>query len=481
VDISQVCCWHGGALFYAIRGLALNPNSLSCLNNLGNIYLEQGKSDLAFAQFKKAIELDPNNFSIFSNLLYCSNLLSDLPKEILFDYHCQFGKVLMDFTSSRYPEIPLKNSLEVNRKLKIGFVSADLRDHAVVNFMEPIFANLDQSKFHLIAFSNSGITDSTTDRIKKYFSDWHQVLMMNDYDLAQLIAKLEIDILFDLSGHTAHNRLPVFAMSPAPIQMTWIGYPCTTGLKTMDYVLFEAQTPDGFMDKEYIEKIIYLPMSFPFKPFEPSPSIEPLPALRNGYLTFGVFNSPKKYSSTSINLWIKTLNALPTSKIVFGGVADNGLRKNLLSKFSEKNIGSDRISFLDYMPIDKFLMAHQAIDICLDTYPYSGGTTTNHALWMGVPVLTLRGETNASLQSTGILNSQGLVNWSCANEDEFIEKARYWDKQLEELGQIRFKIRQNFQFGDSETFKNIVHGFEKALSMAWIRYCNKEAPTTFRV
>jgi predicted O-linked N-acetylglucosamine transferase (SPINDLY family) len=147
------------------------------------------------------------------------------------------------------------------------------------------------------------------------------------------------------------------------------------------------------------------------------------------------------------------LNVIPTSKIVFGGVADNGLRKNLLSKFSEKNIGPERISFLDYMPIDKFLMAHQAIDICLDTYPYSGGTTTNHALWMGVPVLTLRGETHASLQSTGILNSQGLNNWSCANEDEFIEKAGYWDKQLEELGQIRLKIRQNFQFSDSETLR----------------------------
>jgi predicted O-linked N-acetylglucosamine transferase (SPINDLY family) len=201
----------------------------------------------------------------------------------------------------------------------------------------------------------------------------------------------------------------------------------------------------------------------------------------NGYLTFGVFNSPKKYSNTSINLWIKTLNAIPTSKIVFGGVADNALRKNLLTKFSGKNIGPDRISFLDYMPIDKFLMAHQAIDICLDTYPYSGGTTTNHALWMGVPVLTLRGGTNASLQSTGILSYQGLDQWSCGSEEEFINKARYWDKQLDELNQIRLRMRNDFQLADDGLSINVTKGLEKALGLAWGRYCNKEAPATFRV
>jgi predicted O-linked N-acetylglucosamine transferase (SPINDLY family) len=469
------------ALKNGLKAKELDPNNIYALNNLGSAYLYLGEIELAIEQFESSIKLNPNNFSVYSNKLFGESMLSTISKEINFNKHCEFGEALCQFVKSKYPPLKLINEINAHKKLRIGFVSGDFRDHAVANFIDPILKFMDLDKFQLFAFSNYPSEDHVTLQLRSYFSSWHNIFRLSDYEVAKLIQEKAIDILIDLSGHTGNNRLPVFAIKPSPIQISWIGYPLTTGLKTIDYTFLDYKAPSGVYDKFYTEKIVYLPYSWPFKTANPSPAINQLPALVNGHLTLGIFNNARKFNDYSINLWAKVLRLLPDAKLIMAGISNDLFRKNLLSKLNDLDIKSERITTIPQLPLYDFLELHHKVDFCLDTYPYTGGTTTAQSLWMGVPVLTLRGDTVESNQTTSHLLECNLREWSCTSPEELLKKVSYWSVHHNELNSIRRDLRLNFlNQGDIE-WQKFSSSLGDAFVKMWTLYCNNVQPQSFRI
>ena len=470
-----------GALKNALKALEIDSKNNSAINNLANIYLSLGEINLALEQYDKSIQINPHNFSIYSNKLFCESLSNDLSPDLKFNDHIKFGEVVLNYVKSNYSEIVLTNDLNPDRVINIGFVSGDLRDHPVINFMECIFKYLDKGKFRLFAFHNYPTEDSTSLRLKSDFFSWHEVFHLSDTALAKLIQHQNIDILFDLSGHTGNNRLPVFALKAAPIQISWIGYPLTTGLKTIDYTFLDGKAPSGVFDKGYVEKIVYLPFSHPFQPANPSPSINALPALSKGFITLGMLNNARKFSNESLENWSLVLKKIPNSILMIGGISQQLLQENLLKKLQGLGIPSHRIQFSPKLPLYDFLELHHQIDFCLDTYPYSGGSTSAHSLWMGVPVLTLKGNAPESLQTMGHLIAHNLQDWGAESINEYLEKAKYWSEHLQELAIIRSELRNRFASVDGSEWKTYTGGVALALSQIWRRHCQGLPPDSFRV
>jgi predicted O-linked N-acetylglucosamine transferase (SPINDLY family) len=234
-------------------------------------------------------------------------------------------------------------------------------------------------------------------------------------------------------------------------------------------------------DSLYVEKIVYLPQSFPFKPANPSPHVNKLPALENGYITFGMFNNSRKFSLDSIKLWGKVMQLIPNSKIMFAGVSNHIFKGKLYQRLEEQGIEASRISVEPQLPLFEFLELFHKVDICLDTFPYSGGTTTAHSLWMGVPVLTLSGETLESNQSGAHLLTNGLQEWICCSHEEYLLKAKYWSDHIQELNNLRKSLRQTFETTDGSSWDIFSKGLELALTQMWLKYCMNLPTESFRI
>lgn len=471
------------SLRHSKLALQYNPNKVATYHNLAFVYKELSQSKKAYEVYKKILESSPYDFLIHSNKLFNLLEIEGLSTEAIFKEHCGFGAAVNKYLESIGYQKPAqyRNSLDLTRKLKVGFVSGDLRNHSVVNFMEPIFSNINKEQFQIYAYSNSPLEDHVSDRLRSYFNSWHKVDLLSDLELSNLILDEEIDILVDLSGHTALNRLVVFGMKPAPIQLSWIGYPGTTGISQMDYYFYPNSCPSGIYDNQFVEKIAYIPSAFAFQPAKDSPDVNLLPALSNGFITFGVFNNPRKFSEKSYELWVDVLKLLPNTNLLIAGILSDSLKDQILEKFTSLGVDLKRVTIYPRQPLNDYLALHHSVDICLDTYPYTGGTTTNHAVWMGVPTLTLRGETQASLQTHGILASYGLSEWSCGSKEEYIQKVLYWSENTEHLADLRQKMRPNMLISLGNSSKSGVLGVERAFTHMWERHVAGLPPESFRL
>ncbi|SFC75514.1 Glycosyl transferase family 41, partial [Polaromonas sp. OV174] len=309
----------------------------------------------------------------------------------LFAEHCRFGAQFEAPLRAQWPQHG--NSREPARCLQVGFVSGDLYNHAVASFIEPVLVHLAAyASLSLHAYANHPTDDSVTQRLRGHVKHWHPVVGLSDAALAEKIRADGIDILIDLSGHTSKHRLLSFVRKPAPVQVSWIGYPGTTGLSSMDYYLSDRFIlPPGQFDHQFTEKLVYLPANAPFLPAAYAPLVNDLPALSHGYLTFGSFNRPSKISRAVIALWSQLLRALPDSRMVLGAMREDDQYDTLTAWFAEERIARERLDFHPRSGMRNYLALHHQVDVCLDTFPYNGGTTTYHALWMGVPTLTLAG------------------------------------------------------------------------------------------
>lgn len=313
-------------------------------------------------------------------------------------------------------------------------------------------------------------------------AQWRDVIGMDDDALYECIRLDGIDILIDLSGHTAHNRLPVLARRPAPVQATWIGYPGTTGLNAVDYYLTDRVIlPPGQFDHLFTEKLVHLPVSAPFQPELNAPDIGPLPALAKGHVTFGSFNRISKIGRPVIAAWGRLLRALPNSKLLIAGVPDNGGADQLLAWLAEEGIDAGRVSLKKRCGLIPYLDLHNDVDIALDTFPYSGGTTTLHALWMGVPTLTMAGDTAAGRQTVCILEHSGLPQYIAHDADDFERKGVTLSRDLGALGALRAALRDRFALPSSEFLTQVADGLESALRMMWQRWCKGQPAASFEV
>jgi protein O-GlcNAc transferase len=462
-------------------GLQKRPDMIAAYNNLAAILDDLGRSAEAEVAFRHAAELAPDIAHVHSNLLFHISHSNDISATELFREHQlyaeRFEKPLQQSLS------PHGNARDKDKVLKVGFVSGDFRHHAVANFIEPVLTHLRQSpEVSIYAYSNNSCEDAVTRRIQSSVHNWRLIDGKSDEFVAQLVREDCIDILIDLSGHTAHNRLLVFARKPAPLQASWIGYAGTTGLTSMDYYFGDPYwLPVGKFEDQFSEKIIRLPATGLFQPFSEAPDVSPLPACKNGFLTFGSFNLLRKLTPSVIAVWSQIMRSAPRSRMLLGAMPEAGDNAALIEQFAHHGIESDRLYFHQKLPTADYLHLHHQVDVCLDTFPYPGGTTSCHALWMGVPTVTRVGDTPVSRVGATIQNHAGLTQFIANDKDEFVARAANWASNFDELALIRKTLRTRFVESPMGRPELVGAAFQKALRTMWHRWCDRDAPAAFDV
>ena len=463
------------------RALDIDPGSAAAHSNMGNLLASMGRVEDAVESLRRALLIEPSRADAFSNLLFSLSHSHATDPQSLFREHSNFGE--------RY-EAPLRarwrkhtNVQDPDRPLRVGMVSGDLYHHAVANFIEPVLRQLAGTpQLSLHVYSNRDVNDRVSQRMRGYVAEWHSIAALSDESLASRITADRIDILIDLSGHTARNRLLAFARKPAPVQVSWIGYPCTTGLTAMDYYLGDRfKFPVGQFDDQFTEAMVYLPASAPFLPFERAPDVNTLPALGNGYVIFGSFNRLAKLNPSVIRLWAQLLHALPNAILLFGGMPATFDHGHLAAWLAREGIGAERLRFHPRSDMASYLRLHHHVDICLDTFPYTGGTTSLHAMWMGVPTLTLAGRTPASRAGAAVLGRVGLEGFAADDAEDFVRKGVGWANNLPALAEIRAGMRDRFAASAVGKPAVIAEAFERALRIMWQRWCAGLPAESFRV
>jgi len=456
------------------RALMINPALVEAHSNLGTAYKEQGKITEAEMSYKNALLVKPDFSSCYSNLLFLMNFNPRYTSGALFAEHLKFAE--------RYAQ-PLASSLRRHsnecipgRRLKIGYVSPDFRRHSVAYFIEPVLAAQNRDNFEVFCYSDVPLEDDITERLRGYSDHWRNIIALSDDEVADLIRGDGIDILTDLAGHTAHNRLLVFAQKPAPVQISWIGYPATTGLTSIDYKIVDNHTdPAGMTDKFYTETLTHMPESFLcYLPEKDCPAVGPLPALTAGHITFASFNDFAKVSPDVIRFWRVIIQTIPNARLVMKakGLSDKKTCQNFIDTFTRLDMSTEKITLLPQVPTTRDHMdMYNSIDIGLDTFPYTGTTTTCEALWMGVPVITLAGNTHASRVGVSLLSNVGLPELIAATPQEYISKAVSLAHDLGKLQSLRTCLRGMMSRSPLTDAQKFTLNLEERYGIMWDNWC----------
>jgi len=462
----------------ASAALALEPHHEKAAITLALVLQTQGRPAEAVAVYRSLLKRNPKNTDAYSNMLFCMSEMPEFTPDALFGEHLRYGKVAGQGAA---PPALWDNTPEPERRLRIGFVSGDLRNHAIASFIEPVFERLGpRPGMELYAYYTHTINDAATERLRGYLHQWRNVAALDDAALEQQVRADGIDILVDLSSHTSFNRLPAFARRLAPIQASWMGYPGTTGLAAMDYYLVDRKfLPHGTFDHLFTEKLVQLPQSVPFKPAADSPKVGPLPALANGHVTFGSFNRLSKFNSEVIKAWARLLHALPDARLLVAGMPTRDDHARLRGWLEQEGIAAHRVDFHGRIGLHDYLALHQRVDLCLDTFPYSGGTTTLHAGWMGVPTLTLAGGTVPGRQTASVLEHCGLPQFIARDVDDFVARGLAICGDLEALAALRATLRERYVLPTSDGMTQVADGIEHALRLIWRRWCQGLPPASF--
>ncbi|TDP63957.1 tetratricopeptide repeat protein [Roseateles toxinivorans] len=450
------------ALVHYRQAVLLQPGYALFHSNLAFALKELGRFDEAAASYRRALDLEPLNFETRSNLIFMLNYLPEADGAL--DEARQFGeqalRVARPFASWNCPPEP-------GRRLRVGLVSADLRNHPVGYFAQSVLAELGRD-VDLVVYANQANDDAVSMVIRSHCQRWHGVRALSDEALAQLIHADAIDVLIDLAGHTAHNRLPVFAWKPAPVQLSWLGYCASTGLSTIDGFVGDPWiTPPGG-EAQFIEPVLRLPETFLcFTPPALDIAVGPLPALAQGCITFGCFNKPLKMNEAVVALWARVLQAVPGSRLLLKGGSQEAVREG----FARHGIGPERLLLEGASPRAAYLAAYNSVDIALDPFPYPGGTTSVEGLWMGVPVLSLRGATALSRQGESLLQNLGLSDWVAADEDDYLARAVAHASDLPALAALRAGLRERLLRSPLCDAPRFAGHLDALLRQAWRGWC----------
>ncbi|WP_339890870.1 tetratricopeptide repeat protein [Neptuniibacter pectenicola] len=411
-------------------------------NNLGTVYRKKADLASAIAFYKSALVLDPSRLDIHSNLLMCMASSDGVsPSEYLKEALCYGAQAQK--TADSYTDWPLLDKSS-GKTLNVGFVSGDLRNHPVAAFIESFIGCFDDGKISLTAFSTTSQVDKVSERLKGYFKDWHCIEALTDKDAATLIYQSKVDILIDLSGHTAGNRLSLFAWKPAPIQVSWIGYFASTGVSEIDYILTSNALSPPEYESHYIEQQWHIDSAGCLKVPSVDVVVESLPALKNGYVTFGSFHSLAKLSDAVIETWCEILHRVPNSKLFFKckELVDSAFRERLIAKCEGFGIDGNRLLLEEASPLPEYFEAYNSIDIGLDPFPYNSGTVSYHSLWMGVPYIALKGDRILSRIGFANLSQVGLGALVANDREGYVERAVQFASNIEELASIRAGLRE---------------------------------------
>ena len=402
---------------------AVLPNVSEVHFNLAGIYREFGRTDEAIATYRRALALTPGHAPTYSNLLLELNYSASLAAPALFAEHQRFGERF----ARRY-EAPVPDPAWP-RRLRIGYLSPDFRNHVVMRFMEPILAQHDRSRFEVWCYATSARKDEVTARLRGLAERWVDAEELGEAELADRIRADRIDLLVDLAGHTAGNSAMTLAMKPAPVQATYLGYPNTIGLGAVDYRITDAfADPPGEADRLSVEKLLRLPRTyFCYRPEATSPELVPLPALAKGAVTFGCFNNFAKLSAPFLDAAARVLAELPGSRLLLKArpLSIPSLAQSVRERFARAGIPAERVELRGWEEgVANHLLIYNSVDIALDSFPYNGATTTCEALWMGVPVVTLACDRHAGRAGSSLLHGVGLGELVARDVDEYVAICR---------------------------------------------------------
>ncbi|MET0232144.1 MAG: hypothetical protein ABW186_14515, partial [Rhodanobacteraceae bacterium] len=462
-----------GATSVIDAALRDDPRNLAALRARGEIEKVLGHGAAAAAAYHAALAIDPADDATWAAYLFALNLDETVDVAVVLAEHRRYG----DAMAQRTPAMRLSHARNRDRVLRIGYVSPDFRRHSVACFVEPLLRHHDRAAFEVHCYYNHAARDEITQRFIALADHWHEIAPLDDAAVAQRIVDDGIDLLVDLAGHTSGGRLGVFARKPAPLQFTWLGYLCTTGLAAIDYRLCDAYTdPAGVAEQWQIETPARLPNAqWCYQPQAPLPPPTPLPYLERGYWTFGSFNQTSKLNPPLLARWATLLAAIPASRLRIFGVTDELFETGTRSIFEAAGIARERLDFVGRLPIDRYFTTYADVDIALDSAPYNGATTTCDALLMGVPVVALAGARAISRSGVSLLSVIGLDEWIAPSDATFVATV---ERQLRDPGAIatlRATLPERMRacaLMDGERFARDV---ESVYRNAWVERCARTA------
>ncbi len=448
------------------KAVELKPDFADAWSNLGTNLTEAGRADEAIEALRQSLAIKPNSSAIHSNLLLTLNYTSTLTPAQVTEEHRRWAGRFAPGAATIRPHDP-----RPDRSVRVGYLSADMRSHTVAGLIELLFEHHDRSQFHVSAYSNVPRPDDTTTRLSKLADSFRSVVGLSDTAAADLIRTDNIDILIDMSGHTAGNRLEVLALKPAPVQMTLFGYPNTTGMHTVDYRLTdEVADPPGMTESLSVEKLLRIDgLAWAYKPPVGVPDVASLPSLVNPSFTFGCLNNPAKISELCLETWSRLLATIPNSRLVLlAGQSARGAQR-LTDRFLAAGVSRERLELVFRLPTLEYFEAHQLIDLMIDPFPYNGGVTTCDSLWMGVPVLSIAGNSYVSRQGASIMTHVGLSEFIAESPGHLIALAQTWANNREWLADIRLGLRRQMMQSPITDGVRYVRSLEAALRNAWLR------------
>ena len=476
-NLFQDCDQIDEALAAYENALAAQPDFTSAHNNLGNAFKSCARLDEALATYRRAVALAPANARYHSNLVY------------LLLFHPAFGPGEIREELTRWNERhaaplrssirPLANAADWSRRLKIGYVSTDFRDHVIGRNLLPLFRHHDRAQFEIICYASLPSPDAMTREFQKCSDLWRDVFRTSDEALAEQIREDGIDILVDLGLQMAENRLLVFARQPAPVQVTFAGYPGSTGVEAVRYRFTDPfLDPPGCNDTFHSEESIRLPATFwCFDPLEEIVAVNALPALREGHVTFGCFNNFCKINEPLLALWARILVEVPGSRLRV--LAPRGrCREAFLGAL--KGIEPSRVEFMTKAPRSEYLAWYHGVDMVLDTFPYNGHTTSLDALWMGVPVVSLAGEHPVSRAGWSQMSNLGRPELVTTSPDEYVHRAVQLARDIPRLAELRRTLRSQMEASPLMDAPRFARDIESAYRGMWQQWCENQPESSNR-
>ena len=458
------------------KALKINPIYAAAYFNMGNMYESKGELNDAMESYKQALKVQPNYALAISNLVYMMNLYGFFSNQERFFETCSYTQALETPFALEKPHF--NNSRDPDRNLQIGFVSGDFLSHPISVYCLKLFAQLCKyPNLTMHAYYTRDTVDFVTLEIKKCFYEWNNVKIVSDQLLTDQIIADKIDILIDLSNHSKGNRLGTFARKPAPVQVTALGLPYTTGLKAIDYY-FGAES-ERWEKRFFSECLLEMPTTTAYNFLYATPDVNDLPAVNNGFITFGSCNTVSRINRACITLWAKLLREMPESRFVFAGQKSQFMQDKFKEWFTEENVDLSRIDFLSRKSTEEYMSIYHQIDVHLVLHPMAGLTTISDALYMGVPSLGLSSiEDEAGVE---ILDSLGLEDFFLKNEEDFISKGRSLANEMAVLADIRKNLRNRFTGSLSCNSGVAAAGWEAALRIIWKRWCSNLDPEPIKL
>ncbi|KAB2046403.1 hypothetical protein ES319_D01G231900v1 [Gossypium barbadense] len=463
------------------KAIIANPTYAEAYNNLGVLYRDAGNITMAVTAYEQCLKIDPDSRNAGQNRLLAMNYINEGDDDKLFEAHRDWGRRFMRL----YPQYDSwDNPKDLERPLVIGYISPDYFTHSVSYFIEAPLIYHDYGKYQVVVYSAVVKADAKTNRFRervvKKGGLWRDIYGIDEKKVASMIRDDKIDILVELTGHTANNKLGTMACRPAPVQVTWIGYPNTTGLPTIDYRITDSLADPPGTKQKHVEELVRLPECFLcYTPSSEAGLVSPTPALSNGFITFGSFNNLAKITPKVLQVWARILCAVPNSRLVVKckPFCCDSVRQKFLTTLEQLGLESLRVDLLPLILLNHdHMQAYSLMDISLDTFPYAGTTTTCESLYMGVPCVTMAGSVHAHNVGVSLLSKVGLGHLIAKNEDEYVQLALQLASDVTALQNLRASLRDLMSKSPVCDGQNFISGLEATYRGMWRRYCKGDVP-----